>query len=319
VVSVNGTTVFVKRVPLTDVELAHPSSTRNMFRLPGYYNYGVGSAGFGVFRELTTHEKATQWVLSGAAPGFPLLFHHRVMSRLEPAPPFPIPFDDYVTYWNSSKTVARYVQARQEAVHEVWFATEFVPHTLFDWMTTNQERTEDALLALCQTVTFLRRHGIVHFDAHFGNVLTDGDRYYLADFGLALDESFELTASERRFLDRHQYYDYGIVLWSLSSVLRTMFRSLPADARDEVAAWFGAATATDDHETLVALVDNAEHLRRTGRLPLEPAFVEALHRYRDVVVFMDRFLHRIRGKHKRARYDDGTLERLLHEARAPIT
>ena len=55
-------------------------------------------------------------------------------------------------------------------------------------------------MALCQTVTFLRQHGIVHFDAHFGNVLTDGDEYYLADFGLALDGTFELTATERRFL-----------------------------------------------------------------------------------------------------------------------
>ena len=319
VLSVNGKAVFVKRVPLTDVELARPLSTRNLFRLPGYYSYGVGSAGFGVFRELATHEKATEWVLSGATPGFPLLYHDRVMRRLEPAPPFPMPLEDYVTYWNSSKAVARYIQARQQATHEVWFVIEFVPHTLLDWITTNQERTEDAIVALCQTVTFLRQHGIVHFDAHFGNVLTDGDRYYLADFGLALDEAFELTASERRFLDRHQYYDYGTVLWCLASVLRTMFRSLPPAAREEVARGIGRDTSTDDHETLVALIDNAENLRRTGALRLEPAFVEALHRYREVIVFMDRFFHGMRSKRKNVRYDDGTLEQLLHKARAPIT
>ena len=56
----------------------------------------------------------------------------------------------------------------------------------------NQKRTDDAFAALCQTVTFLRQHGIVHFDAHFGNVLTDGDEFYLADFGLVLDGTFEL-------------------------------------------------------------------------------------------------------------------------------
>jgi hypothetical protein len=318
VLPVNGTGVFVKRVPITDVELARPLSTRNLFRLPGYYSYGVGSAGFGVFRELATHEKASDWVLSGSATGFPLLYHHRVMPRVEPAPPFPMPLADYVTYWNSSKAVARYIEARQRATHELWFVIEFVPHTLDDWITVNQERTEDAIVALCQTVTFLRQHGIAHFDAHFGNVLTDGADYYLADFGLALDETFELSASERRFLDRHQHYDYGTVLWCLASVLRTMYRSLPPAAREEVGRGFRRDASTEDQE-IVALVDNAEDLRRTGALRLEPAFVDALHRYREVIVFMDRFLYGMRSKRKNVRYDDGKLERLLHSAGAPIT
>jgi len=166
-------------------------------------------------------------------------------------------------------------------------------------------------------VTFLHERGVLHFDAHFGNVLTDGDAFYLADFGLALDATFELTATERRFLDRHQYYDYGTVLWSLGSVIRTMFGSLPPAVREEVARGFGRP-ATDGQETLVALIDNAEELHRTGALGLEPAFVEALHRYREVIDYMDRFFHGMLGKRKNVRYDDGTLERLLHRARAPI-
>ena len=44
--------VFVKRLPLTDIEAAHPYSTRNHFELPTFYSYGVGSAGFGAWREL---------------------------------------------------------------------------------------------------------------------------------------------------------------------------------------------------------------------------------------------------------------------------
>jgi serine/threonine protein kinase len=319
VVSMNGERVFVKRVPLTDVELAHPLSTRNLFRLPGYYSYGVGSAGFGAFRELATHEKTTEWVLAEVTPGFPLLYHHRVMPRLDQPPPFPMPLEDYVAYWNSSQNVARYIHARQHATHEVWFVVEFVPHSVLEWITTNQERTDDAIAALCQTVTFLRKHGIVHFDAHFGNVLTDGDEFYLADFGLALDGTFDLTATERRFLDRHQYYDYGTVLWSLASVLRTMFRRLPPAARENVTRSFDQETSTDDQQTLVALIDDAENLRRTGALRLEPAFVEALHRYREVIVFMDRFFYGMLSQRKNVRYDDGILERLLHRARAPIT
>ena len=53
-VQVNGVPVFVKRVPLTDLERRPENmrSTANLFRLPCNYQYGVGSAGFGAWREL---------------------------------------------------------------------------------------------------------------------------------------------------------------------------------------------------------------------------------------------------------------------------
>ena len=35
----------------------------------------------------------------------------------------------------------------------------------------------------------MNTHGLVHFDAHFGNVLTDGRRLFVADFGLATSAS----------------------------------------------------------------------------------------------------------------------------------
>jgi hypothetical protein len=53
--------VFIKRIPLTDVEYEHMFSTSNIHDLPTYYNYGFGSAGLGVFRELVTHIKITNW------------------------------------------------------------------------------------------------------------------------------------------------------------------------------------------------------------------------------------------------------------------
>lgn len=45
---VDGTRVFVKRVPLTDLELrpGNIRSTANHFGLPVFYQYGIGSAGF---------------------------------------------------------------------------------------------------------------------------------------------------------------------------------------------------------------------------------------------------------------------------------
>ena len=47
-ISIDDTPVFVKKVPLTDLEQLpqHFMSTANIFDLPLSYQYGVGSAGF---------------------------------------------------------------------------------------------------------------------------------------------------------------------------------------------------------------------------------------------------------------------------------
>lgn len=70
--------VFVKRIPLTDLGHENPFSARNLYSLPTFYNYGVGSAGFGAFRELFAHAKTTNWVLAGEIETFPLLSHYRI-------------------------------------------------------------------------------------------------------------------------------------------------------------------------------------------------------------------------------------------------
>ncbi|MBB5937320.1 hypothetical protein FHS42_004399 [Streptomyces zagrosensis] len=49
---VSGTPVFVKRVPLTEMELHpdHVRSTGNVFGLPLFCQYGIGGPGFGAWR-----------------------------------------------------------------------------------------------------------------------------------------------------------------------------------------------------------------------------------------------------------------------------
>ena len=76
---VGGVPVLVKRIPLTDPERRpeHTGSTANLFGLPAFYRYGVGSTGFGARRELATHRTTTAWVRTGVSPRFPLLHHWR--------------------------------------------------------------------------------------------------------------------------------------------------------------------------------------------------------------------------------------------------
>ena len=49
-IDIDNTVVFVKKVPLTDLELQPENymSTSNIFNLPMCYQYGIGSAGFGL-------------------------------------------------------------------------------------------------------------------------------------------------------------------------------------------------------------------------------------------------------------------------------
>ena len=87
VIEVAGRKVFVKQISVTDLEMSDPYSTKNVFRIPVYYNYGVGSAGFGAFRELAAHIKTTNWVLAREIEHFPLLHHHRIVRMDAPPPP----------------------------------------------------------------------------------------------------------------------------------------------------------------------------------------------------------------------------------------
>ena len=204
--------VFVKRVPLTDLERRpeHTGSTANLFALPTFYQYGVGSTGFGAWRELAAHTAATGWVLSGLSPNFPILHHWRVL----PAESRPVPtaeIDTSVAYWDDSAAVRDRLQAIAAATAELVLCTEYFPQTQNDWMLdggrVDLSRVERAEQELRIVTDFLRGQGFVHFDAHPGNVLADGRHLYLADFGLTLSETFDLSPVETAFLDRHRDWD----------------------------------------------------------------------------------------------------------------
>lgn len=42
----------------------------------------------------------------------------------------------------------------------------------------------------------MNTRGLLHFDAHFENILTDGQRLFFADYGLAISSRFELSRDE---------------------------------------------------------------------------------------------------------------------------
>ncbi|HEX3591846.1 MAG TPA: serine/threonine protein phosphatase, partial [Pseudonocardiaceae bacterium] len=62
---------------------------------------------------------------------------------------------------------------------------------------------------------------LLHLDGHVENMRTDGERIYLADFGLATSPRFELTAAEREFVRRNASHDAGYAAMRLVNWLVT--------------------------------------------------------------------------------------------------
>ncbi|MEU0894038.1 protein kinase family protein [Streptomyces massasporeus] len=215
---VSGTPVFVKRVPLTDLEQRpeHRRSTANLFGLPMICQYGIGGPSFGAWREVAAHAMTTNWVLSGQFQGVPLMYHWRVLPDEAPHRAEELAdVEKVVAYWGGSAGVRRRVEALHEGSASVALFLEYVPHTLHTWLTARARAGGEALDRACSLVekelaagtSFMNSRGLLHFDAHFENILTDGRRLYFADFGLALSTRFALTPTEADFYDRHRAYD----------------------------------------------------------------------------------------------------------------
>jgi hypothetical protein len=204
-------------MPVTNVELEHPGSTRNLFDLPTHYNYGVGSAGFGAQPELDAHLRTTRWVLEGAIEGFPILYHHRLVpvagqTRVLDGPAL----EDYIAYWDGDDRIRRFVAAREESKFAIALFVEHIPHVLQDWLPVNEDAVHWVIDDAIRITEFLRGQDAAHLDAHLSNVLTDGTRLYFADFGLFLDSGFDLSIEEQMFLADRRHFDIAEFITALT-------------------------------------------------------------------------------------------------------
>ncbi|WP_410596953.1 hypothetical protein [Amycolatopsis sp. lyj-23] len=205
---VAGEPVFVKRVPLTDVELAHPRSTADLYGLPPWSHYGVGSAGGGAWRELEAHLMTTAWALGGECENFPLLHHWRIAPGL-PRPRTDIEAD--IAFWHHDDGVRRRLEALTGSTTDLVLFLEHFPHSVAGWPGDDLPLEED----LKHITGFLATEGVQHFDAHFANIVTDGERLYLTDFGLTVAPGFDLSDTEAQFLAEHDGHDRAYVLTHL--------------------------------------------------------------------------------------------------------
>jgi hypothetical protein len=218
---VEGTPVFVKQVRLTDLELRPENfrSTADHFGLPMFCHYGVGvigGPGFGAWRELAAHLMTTDWVLAGEYEGFPLMYHWRVLpDEGRPLPEELADVERAVAYWGGGTGIRRRIEALEQSSASIMLFLEYIPQNLHDWLGVQIEAGDEAAERACAMVddeleagiSFMNAHGLLHFDVHFQNILTDGKRLFFADYGLAISSRFELTQGEAAFFDEHRDYD----------------------------------------------------------------------------------------------------------------
>ncbi|AMW15262.1 hypothetical protein A4E84_10260 [Streptomyces qaidamensis] len=297
---VSGTPVFVKRVPLTDLELRpeHRQSTANLFGVPMICQYGIGGPGFGAWREVSAHTMTTNWVLSGQFQGFPLMYHWRVLPEEEPHRAEELAdVEKVVAYWGGSASVRRRVEALQRSSASVTLFLEYLPQTLHSWLTTQVQAGDEALDRACSLTekelaagtSFMNSRGLLHFDAHFENILTDGRRLYFADFGLALSTRFDLTRPEAGFYEEHSAYDRCYTAGYLVNWLITALYGGDWEIRGElIRAW-------------------AEGRQPTGA---PPGVAEVLTRNAPVAEVMTDFYRTLQEKSRRTPYPRKRLERL---------
>jgi serine/threonine protein kinase len=296
---IDDTPVFVKRIPLTDLEQLPQNfmSTANLFDLPLGYQYGIGSAGFGAWRELATHIMTTNWVITGECANFPILYHSRILpnSQGDININYWGDIEKYCQYWENSAAIRKRVDALNKASAHIALFLEYVPQNLHSFLSSQMAKGGDSAEKavafvdeqLKATNKDMKTHGLLHFDAHFENILTDGKQVYLSDFGLALSSKFDLTLGETEFLKQHQSYDQACAAINL---LHCIITSLLGKEHGEIRL----------REYLVG-----------ERSHVPPAINTIINRYAPIALLMDEFFQTLQKESKSTPYPAAQLEKLL--------
>lgn len=303
-IEIAGTTVFVKKIRLTDIEMRPENvmSTANVFGLPTFCQYGVGSPGFGIWRELATHAMTTNWAITGECPNFPLMYHWRLLPRPVPGSPSQEQLNEierYAAYWDGSPAVRARLLANLESSAEVVLFLEHFPENLHQWLCKQFAKGEDAIESACAMVerslhpiaSFMNSRRLLHFDAHFRNILTDGHELYFADFGLALCERFELSKAERDFFKTHHNYDQCYIMAHWAKWL--LIELCGADNFEPILHEYAAGK---DSKTL------------------HPTVAQIILRYAPIAVVMSEFFRKIKDENKKEPYPVKELDLLLASA-----
>lgn len=299
-IEVDSTPVFVKKVPITDLELQAENymSTANIFNLPMCYQYGIGSTGFGACRELATHVMTTNWVITGQCPNFPIMYHWRILKGTDSkiiSDEDQISLDKDANYCENNAPINSRLKAIALTTHHVYLFLEFIPNHLYGWLNKQLSINESTAINAVRLVEsqmqttnyFMASQNFLHMDAHFENILTDGEQLYYSDFGLSLSDKFTLSNIENHFTKDNADYDYAS---GSSNLMHTVLSS-----------YLGKEDWTDN----LAKFTNDE---LGTQIPTKVKGL--LSKHHEVAVKMDEFYEAIQ-RDKSTHFPSGNLKKLL--------
>jgi hypothetical protein len=313
---IEGVKVFAKRLRLTDLERRPENrlSTSNLFELPTFCQRNVGSAGFGVWRELAANVMTTGWVLSRQLESFPLMYHWRVLEGAAAARAAPLPdeltdVDGMVSHWEGSEAMGQRLRALANATASVLIVLEHVPWNLSGWLDRQLSAGPEAMETACSMVEhgmtvdipLMNTLGLLHGDAHLTNILTDGHRLYVADLGLALSDRFALSPDESIYLKHNASLDRAYVLAKWVNWL--------------VKAWTRTTTSPQERMDLVRASAQGSALHQL--IPDLPSCAAAsIRRHAPIATLINDFYVKLHTEHRSARYPREEVEALLGAAAA---
>ena len=205
---------------MTEVEF-NSSSTANINSVPVHYNYGLGSFGPNINRELALHLKTTEWLDKGETSAFPRLLHHRVISRkVSQSNDLEKEVEKHYEWWEKTVSIRELFKNRVYAKHELVLVLEYFPYNLAEWLKKHPETSLEMLVKAKKVLANLEAKKVLHLDSHLGNYITDGERVALTDFGLVLDKDYDLTKEELLFMQENKNYSYGLLLLRLYNTVK---------------------------------------------------------------------------------------------------
>lgn len=315
VIKIGKASIFAKKIPLTQIEFDNAFSTKNHYDLPMVYNYGIGSAGFGAFRELRLHIKTTNWVLSKACQNFPLMYHYRIIKRTDKADIDLKRHRNYIKHWGGNKNIAKYIKARYHSPYEIVLFLEYIPNTFRDYLGKDKKPAVQLAKQVLKTIGFLKQEKIIHLDLHFSNILTDGVRPYITDFGLGLDKSFDLSIDEIKFFMRHVNYDYGEFIECMGDLLVRELYALPDAQRNKLGKLIDLKKDDSDAEELEKIINSLDILKANGIFNLPKSYIDFLNIHKSTILLTSTFFEKaIKSNVRDKLFSSRKLQHSLQEA-----
>ena len=212
-----------------------------------------------------------------------------------------------VDYWGGSEAMRVRLKALADATASVMIFLEYVPWSLSAWLDQQVSAGPEAMEAACTMVErgltadipLMSSLGLLHGDAHFGNILTDGHRLYFADLGLATSERFELSTDELNYLDHNASLDRAYVLAKWVNWL--------------VKAWAPTASSPQQRMELVRAAAQGQALHQLiANVPSSVAAI--IHRHAPIATLINDFYVKLHSECRSARYPRDDVDTLLRAA-----